>query len=300
MKSNFIRIIPLMAIACLFCYITTAQGQAKGKSEITVDLSYFKKADNSRYAIALIKKNEDGKFVFAKNTKVDFYAVHDKQQELLKSVNTDNHGKAVIQILKDLPLDDSLYFTILAKIENNELYEDANDQVHHKDANLAMTLDPLDTSRLVTAKVTETGKNGEIKPVIGAEVKFYVQRLFGLMPVAEENGVVTDEKGEASFSYPKMMPGDTAGIITLAARIEGNEHFGNLENKTTQSWGAILPIIKEPFPRALFEPHAPLPLVITISTLFGGVWLVYFFVFYQMRKIKEEVKPAVTNSSPVT
>ena len=170
--------------------------------------------------------------------------MHDKEQKLLKSANTDNKGQAIIVLQKDLPLDDSLYFTIVAKIENDNLYEDAEEKMHYKDANLTLNLNPHDTARLVTAKVTEIGKDGKEIPVKGAEVKFYVQRLFGIMPAAEDNTISTDEKGEASFAFPKNIPGDTAGVITVAARMEDNEQFGNVENKAATSWGTVLAIEK--------------------------------------------------------
>jgi len=294
MKSILKSISIIIAITFLFFNISTAQS----KIEVTIGLSYYKKADRSKIAVALIKKKENGKFVFAKNAKVNFYVIHDKEEQLLKSENTDNHGQAFIQLQKDLPLDDSLYFTIVAKIENDPLYEDAQEQIHYKDANLTLNMDPHDTARLVTAKVTEIGKDGKEMPVVGAEVKFYVQRLFGFMPASEENTITTDEKGEATFAFSKNISGDTAGVITVAARMEDNENFGNLENKATQSWGTVLPIIKEPFPRALFEPHAPWPLVVTVSTLFGGVWLIYFFIFFQLGKIKKEGQLKINDSTP--
>ncbi|TSA34866.1 MAG: hypothetical protein D4R64_10800 [Porphyromonadaceae bacterium] len=293
MKMNSMIKITSLAIAItgLFCGIATAQdqSQALGKSEATIELSYYKKTDMSKTAVAVIKaKNNDGKFVSAKNARVNFYVMHDKEQQLLKNVNTDNNGQAVIMLQKDLPLDEDLSFTIVAKIENDNLYEDAEEQVHYKDANLTLNLNPNDTARLVTAKVTEIGKDGKEIPVKGAEVKFYVHRLFGIMPATDDNTITTDEKGEASFAFPKNIPGDTKGVIIVAARMEDNEQFGNVENKATASWGTVLAMDKDPFPRALWEPYAPLPLVITISTLFGGVWFIYFFIFFQLRKIKKE------------
>ncbi len=280
-----------ITITGLFCGITTAQDQSQvqGKSEAAIELSCYKKADMSKIAVAVITaKNKDGKFVPAKNARVNFYVMHDKEQQLLKSANTDSKGQAVIVLQKDLPLDDSLYFTIVAKIENDNSYEDAQEQIHYKDANLTLNLNPHDTARLVTAKVTEIGKDGKEIPVKGAELKFYVQRLFGIMPAAEDNTISTDEKGEVSFSFPKNIPGDTAAVITVEARMEDNKQFGNVENKANASWGIRLMVDKDPFPRALWEPYAPLPLIITISTLFGGVWFIYFFIFYQLRKISKE------------
>src|SRR5665647_2520573 len=287
-----------ITITGLFCGITTAQDQSQvqGKSEAAIELSCYKKADMSKIAVAVITaKNKDGKFVPAKNARVNFYVMHDKEQQFLKSANTDNKGQAVIVLQKDLPLNDDYSFTIVAKIENNNLYGDAEEQVHYKDANLTLNLNPHDTARLVIANVTETGKAGEEIPVKGAEIKFYVQRLFGIMPALEDNTFSTDEKGEVSFAFPKNIPGDTAGVITILARMDDNEQFGNVENKATESWGTALAVEKDPFPRALWEPYAPLPLVITISTLFGMVWFIYFFIFYQLRKISKEKQLSTVN-----
>lgn len=296
MNSIIKRIALAIFITGLFCVITNAQDQSQVKREAVIELSCYKKADKSRTAVAVITaQNKEGKFVPAKNALVNFYVMHDKEQQLLKSTNTDNKGKAIITLQKDLPLDDSLYFTIVAKIENDNLYEDASEQIHYKDANLTLNLNPEDTARIVTAKITETGKDGKEIPVKDAEVKFYVQRMFGFMPATEDNAISTDEKGEASFSFPKNIPGDTSGVITVVARMDDNKQFGNVENKANASWGIHLMVDKDPFPRALWEPYAPLPLIITISTLFGGVWAIYFFIFYQLRKIRKEEQLSTVN-----
>jgi hypothetical protein len=284
-KKTFLAI----AITGLFCAIATAQDQSQGKTEATIELSYHKKEDMTKSAIAVVKaKNNEGKFVSAKNAAVNFFVADRTGLHLIKNEKTDDKGVAIVSLQKNLPLDDSLYFTIVANIENDSLYEDVEEKVHYKDASLSLNLDPKDTARLLTIRVTETGKDGNEIPVKDAVLKIYVQRMFGIMPAIEENEISTDENGETSFAFPKNIPGDTAGIITVAVRMEDNEQFGNVENKANAYWGTMLAKEKDPFPRALWEPNAPLPLIITICTLFGGVWCVYFFIFFQMHKIKKE------------
>lgn len=283
MKSNNIINKTSLAIAItgLFSVNVTAQDQTHGKSEATIELSYYKKADMTKSALAVVKaKNDEEKFVSAKNVKVNFYVINNKEQQLIKTVSTDNKGHAIIFLQNDLPLDDSFYFTIVAKIENNNLYEDVEEKLHYKEANLALNPDLHDSTRLLTAMVTETGKDGKKIPVKDAELKFYVHRLFGIMPAAEEYIISTDEKGQASFAFPQNIPGDTAGLITVMARMEDNQQFGNVENKVNASWGIALVKEKDPFPRALWEPYAPGPLIITVSTLFGGGYGAYIFSFF--------------------
>lgn len=294
MKMNSIikKTLFVIAITSLFSVKIKAQDQtpANGKRETAIELAYYKNTDTSKSAVAIITAiNAQGKYVPENNVKVNFYVMNGKEEKLLKSASTNNKGKALIMLPNDLPLDDSFYFTIVAKIENNALLADAREQVHYKDASLILNLDPHDTAQLVIAKVTELGKDGKEIPVQEAEVKFYVKRMFGFMAASEDNTITTDENGEASFAFPKNVSGDTAGSITITARMEDNRQFGNVENKTTELWGTVLAPEKNAFPRALWEPYAPLPLVITISTLFGGVWCIFFYIFFQLRKIKKEV-----------
>jgi hypothetical protein len=290
MKSKIKRTVHAVVLAGLLfslgASIDSIQGQ--DKSEATIELSYYKKADMTKTAVVSVKVRKDGKFVPAKNERVNFYAMNGKEQQFIKSATTSNKGQAIIELPKDLPLDEEGYFTVVARFENNTLYENAEEQVHYQDANLTINLDPRDTARIVTAKVTETGKDGKEMPVKDAEVKFYVQRLFGLMPVAEDNAISTDEKGEATFAYPKNIPGDSAGGVHVAVKMEDNKRFGNVETKSATLWGTRLAIEKDPFPRAMWEPYAPLPLVLTISSIFGGVWFTYVIILLQLRKIKRD------------
>jgi len=135
----------LTVIAGIVVY--SAGATAQGKSEATIEFSYLKKADMSKSASAIVKaKNKEEKFVSAKNVLVNFYVLNKTGLQLIKSVKTDYKGVAVISLQNDLPLDDSLYFTIVAKIENDSLYEDVEEKVHLKDAALTINLDLKDTA----------------------------------------------------------------------------------------------------------------------------------------------------------
>lgn len=291
MKNKINKICLTLSIAGFFSINITAQN----KSETSLELSYFKKGDRIKYSSAMVKvKNEEEKFVSAKNVRVNFYVIADKELQFIKSVNTDSKGRSIIFFEKDdLPLDDSLYFTIVAKIENDTQYEDAEERVYYKNATLTINLNQQDSINVANTRVTEIDKDGKEIPVKEAEIKIYVQRLFGMMQAAEENTITTDENGEAIFVFPENIPGDTTGRITVLARMEDNEQFGNVENEASAPWGITLIKEKDPFPRALWEPSAPIPLVITVSALFGGVWCVYLIIFYQMHKINKEGKAEI-------
>lgn len=285
MKTIFKKIILSAAAISLLSVISFSQE----KKETSILLSFFKKADNTKTAVVkVMAKNEEKKFVPAAEVSVNLYVKKEKEFVLLNKVVTDAEGNAVWTLSADLPLDAERYFTLTAKIENDNLYEDAEEEIHYKESRLSIKLHEEDSVRHITATVTETGADGNEIPVKEAEVTFFLKRLFGNMPLTEENAVSTDEKGEAQIVFPSGITGDSLGNITLIAALTDDETFGNVESNASEKWGiAVLPD-KDPFPRALWAPRAPIQLILTLSILFGGVWLVYFFVFYQLNRIKKE------------
>ena len=286
----------------LFWAISPAQEKTNAveKRESSLQLSFYKKADLTKTArVKVTAKNEKRKFEPAKNAHVNFYAQNNKEEVLVAKAVTSGDGKATVELPKNLPLNTDMKFTIIAKIENDNIYTDAQDQGSFKDANLTLSVNPADTSRTVTLKATETGKDGKEKPVADVAVNLYVKRMFGTMPAAEDHTVNTDATGEATFSLPRDVKGDTTGNITIVARIDDNETYGNVESKVDAKFGIPLEAEKDPFPRALWEPQAPAPLVITVSVIFTAVWFTYFTIFFRLIKISRDKHLPTTGKPPL-
>ncbi len=283
---NIMKIFSITTAAVLLCGVSFAQAQ---KSESSIQLSFSKKTDNSKIVNALVMGKKSGeKFSPAKNAHISFYAKKEKELVLITKSITDGQGKTNALLPKDLPLDTGRYFGITVKLENDSVYENSEEELRLKDVNLAIQLNPHDTARIMTATVTEITADGNVKGVKDVPINFYVQRLFGIMPAAEEHTVNTNEKGEAVFSFPKGIPGDTAGNMTVVARIDDNDMYGTVESQSPCAWGKVVPLEKDPFPREIWGAQAPWGLIITLSILYGGVWFCYFFMFFQLRKIKTE------------
>lgn len=123
--------------------------------------------------------------------------------------------------------------------------------------------------------------------ISNATVTFFVKRLFGKMPIAEENSAATDDFGVAEIPFPKDFAGDTAGTVTIIAVIEDNALTGPLEARASGKWGKSVPVIADPFPRALWEPRAPIAMILTFCILLGGVWCTYGFILSQLFHIKK-------------
>jgi hypothetical protein len=281
--------------------IAPAQDNAKPaeKRESAIQLSFYKKADQTKTArVKVTAKNENRKYVPVPNAHINIYAVNGKAEELVGSGISGSDGQVITDLPKSLPLDADMKFTVVAKLENDAAFEDAKDQGTFKEANLSVTVNPSDTNRVVTVTATEKGKDGKEKPIANATINFYVQRLFGTMPAAEDKTATTDETGSGTFILARDIKGDTAGNITIVAKIEDNESYGNVDAKVSAHLGLKLGLDKDPFPRALWEPKAPAPLIITLSLIFSCIWCIYLTLFYTMAKLGKDKNPPTKNGRP--
>ncbi len=301
-KKNSIKFlfnkILFAAVAGLLVNIATAQADTTGqdKKESSIELSFYKNTDLSKTISALsTTAGEDNKWVPASNVKINFYSQNNTGLTFLKSVLSNTGGVATLGLPNDLSKDAKGFYRIIARIENNSLYKDAEEKIEFKEANLTLKFNLADSAHQLTVLVTETGSNGKEIPVAETEVSFFVQRLFGALPASEEFVVSADENGEAIFSYPLDIMGDHSGKITLIAKIVDHKLFGTVETKSDVPWGMVLPVETNPFPRSLSNPKAPLQLIITLVVIFGGIWATYFFIFYQLRKISKEKNISTIN-----
>lgn len=156
-------------------------------------------------------------------------------------------------------------------------------------AKLALSVADGDSVWYVRATFTGLDSAGHAGPLANQTVHFYAQRLFGILPVRDDdNTATTDDSGHADIQMPKNIPGGTHGILTLLARVEDDAATGMIQTRDSGAWGKVVPLAADPFPRELWEPDAPIAMVVVISILFGGVWATYGFVATQLVTIKKE------------
>ena len=91
--------------------------------------------------------------------------------------------------------------------------------------------------------------------------------------------------GLTSIEFPTSVPGNQLGYLTLLAKIEDNEQYGNVEVSGTINWGKPLPpanIIE----RGLGDTDAPLWMVYTLIVLLSLVWFHYMYVIFTVFRIR--------------
>ncbi len=116
------------------------------------------------------------------------------------------------------------------------------------------------------------------------EVKFYVKRLFSLLPVGD---ATTDEDGLASLEFPDDIPADLNGKIMVIAKIEDDENLGNSEISEEINWGVPRKPISD-LERSLAgsRENAPVYFIVIANLIIAGIWGTLIYVVLQLFKIR--------------
>lgn len=220
--------------------------------------------------------------------KVNFILITDSGETVLGHAITDGRGKAQFTVRAD---------SLVANKEGKLHFKAAfagNKQMDPADGDLSISraqleLSPVKQDSVYTANVKLidplTGK-GIPKTTVGV----FVQRTFSSLKLGEGT---TDDNGEASVELPAGLAGDAKGNISLQAKIDDNETYGNIESSAVEKWGKPVSDKILAQPRALWSSHPPLWMLITFLVLMFTVWGHYIVIVYQLFRLrKEEPHPA--------
>ncbi|MEQ9414246.1 MAG: hypothetical protein RIF39_10470, partial [Cyclobacteriaceae bacterium] len=165
------------------------------------------------------------------------------------------------------------------------------------------TTDATDETLMLShARITITGNDEQIltsiverktedgwEPVPDVEIKFYIKRYFGRLPIGDDF-YSTDENGEAELEYEGAIPGDDVGNIQLGCWMEDNDEFGTISAVTSQNWGTPFVDDNSEFnKRTLWSTRDKTPywLLIFPNLIILGVWGVIGYLVLQIIKIKK-------------
>jgi hypothetical protein len=167
----------------------------------------------------------------------------------------------------------------------------AKSNISLKDVFMELFLSEINSIKTVSVRAYEIGNNKELYPVENAKVNFYVPRLFSDQLIGNSNF----SDGMCSIEFPSDIAGDTIGNISIIARIEDHDYYGNVERQLRNfRWGTTEPIeddkslmtIEISIPtRALWHTNAPMWMIVTLIVLLIGVWSHYMYVIFQLIKL---------------
>jgi hypothetical protein len=243
------------------------------------------KSDNTIDLKAALKAKINGASKNLELLKISYVLVTDSIEKPLGFVITDRNGKAVLNIKADsLKADKEGKLHFKALFAGNKAMEAAEGEVSIKRARLEITPVKGDSTFSVTVKLIDLGTGAET-PIPETVLGVFVGRLFFPLKVGEGT---TDATGEVSVEIPKNLPGDTKGNITLLAKIDENELYGNLEASVTQPWGARVSDQLKELPRSLWSPHPPIWMLATFIILMVAVWGHYIVIVVQLFRLRKE------------
>jgi len=110
-----------------------------------------------------------------------------------------------------------------------------------------------------------------------------IRRTFGNLIVGTDT---TLDDGTAAVAFPSDLPADYDKTLDVIAVIKAPPQYAAVSEEAKLAGGIPLLTPVDPFPRALWAPHAPWPLLLTIGILLAGVWITYAFTVIQVIFIK--------------
>jgi hypothetical protein len=252
-------------------------------SSTKMQAAYYKDQEGQERIVArlLIKSERYEPFPAME---VSFFVVADTSKMLLEKMTTNDKGEAIYELKeKDKTHTDAtgqLAFEVT--YNGNTTAESASKDIQVKMADLKVSFFQEDTSKFIAVEAFENNGADSISPVAALEIGLFIKGTFSYYSIAKD---VTDETGKLIVPFPVQMPGDTLGVITIVARIEDHDLYGNVESWGNINWAKPVPLATEAR-RGLGDTDAPLWMVYTLIVLLSAVWFHYAYVIFLIVKIK--------------
>jgi hypothetical protein len=299
----FRLLIPSLPVICCLLALpgfALAQDEASdttdaGKPATSIELTYTKSNNRSRILMATVKTKVAESYEAAKGVPINFYQTEAVPAQLLGTVSSNDKGVAMFVVPEEKIAENSSTFTFVAAVENNDTIEDTQEEIAMTDAAFVMQLEEADSARQVVISLQTKDAEGNMIPVAEVDVRLYVQRLFGLLPLSADPET-TDENGDITVEFPAGIPGDTAGNLIIVAKVEDHELFGNLEFRRKINWGVPLIIDPNKHVRELWSSraNAPFYLIFIVNAMLIGIWGVIAYIVYQVFLIKKLGRKSVS------
>lgn len=275
----------MMGLIFLNAHAHSNQGDEKVR--VRMDLNYFKIAKDSCYITVEVRTKKDRKYVPVPGVIIDLFLNEQTSRGRMGNITTDMKGVGTF-ILPDKfysALDSLTTMEFSAVLRNSPGYRDKTTTLEIRDAFMAISYQ--DSLREVKVKLLEKDSSDGGTPVEGADIKFYVQRLFSLLPIGSDNNF-TDVEGEVTLNLPSDLPGDGEGNLELFVKLEDDDDYGNIVLSNTLSWESDWLTVNDTFDeRTMWSPRDRTPYFLWIfpNLILLAVWGVIFYLIMQLVKI---------------
>ncbi|MEI6682771.1 MAG: NrfD/PsrC family molybdoenzyme membrane anchor subunit [Bacteroidota bacterium] len=276
----------VIASVILIFLMLAAAPNAKAQDEPAIQtvlkLEYFH-VDSAQNLTGTLLSRQEGRYAPMEGMEVVFRFRQGSTEKTIGTAVTNDKGKAAVAIPDDIMTTggDKGVYSFTASFQGKDKYSKSAGNVSVKPLKLEMSFFQKDQDKMADLKAFEQDKDNKWVPVENLDIQFYVPRTFSLLKV----GKATIANGNASLEFPTSIPGNTLGYLTLLAKVEENELYGNVEVSGTINWGKPLPPMKI-IKRGLGDTDAPLWMVYTLIVLLSLVWFHYMYVIYTVIRIR--------------
>ena len=276
-----------------------AQTDSSAKPEVKEATTYapliefvsVQKNDNSVDLKTSVKAKINGTLTKLAGFKIEFTIGTDSTAKKLGEVITDSRGVAIfICKPEQLTTDKEGKLNFKASFAGKDSIESAEEIVVVKRGRLEITPVKEDSLLAVKVKLVDLSTGTEM-PVDSTTLGVYVKRLFSALKLGEGT---TNASGETTIEIPNDLPGDAKGNLTLLARLDENETYGNLEASVVQQWGTPVSDEVKELPRALWSSHPPIWMLVTFVVLMSTVWGHYLVIIIQLFRLRKEEPKTVS------
>jgi hypothetical protein len=272
------------AIIVLLLLTSTPRALSQDETGIqtVLKLEYFH-VDSLQNLKATLRSKVEGRYLPLEGMEINFSFRDGITEKSIGKALTNAKGIISVPIPQEILTTggDKGVFSFDAFFDGNGKYNKVSASTSMKPLRLEMLFSQKETDKMVDLKAFELAANNEWVPVENLDIQFYVPRTFSFLKV----GQAAISNGTASLEFPTTVPGNQLGYLTLVAKVEENEIYGNVEVSGTINWGKPLPpekIIK----RGLGDTNAPLWMVYTLIVLLSLVWFHYMYIIFNVFKIR--------------
>lgn len=282
-------------LGIFLCFLTgmNLAAQEKEQPVLMLALRHFTENNNIQYLGVDARLKADNQLQPAKNLVVRLFLDSTGSEDLIAQVKTDEKGTArsVIPVQLKQVWDASPVHKFIALARLDPKGEETTSELEITPARMEMDTVNQDGTRSVTARVLSlTG--GTWTPAKDVEVKIGVERLGGSLKIGDDETYTTDSLGQVTgeFKLDSLPSGNRNGSITLVARVEDNDQFGNLLVRKTVPWGHYYMHISTFGQRSLAAARfrSPLWLSFMAFSIMAAVWGVIIYLIFQIFRIKRE------------
>jgi hypothetical protein len=293
--KQLIKILGVYSLVSLLFSSASAQEDSTAavqeeKPELMVNLHYYSVNNSYQYLKTDVKLKADNKLQPVKDVVLQVYLDSATAENLIGKTTTNAKGEAKSPIpwsLKDKWVSaDRHKFIVIT--EATQKSDETTTELEIAKARIVIDTLNEDGLRSVQAKV-ESLENGEWVVAKDVEVKLGAKRMGGILKINDEEAATTDSTGFAvgEFKLTELPAEDSKNNITLVARTEDNELYGNLSIEKTVPWGTVFTHQSNVGNRSLWATRhrSPIWLLVMAYSIIAGVWSVILYLIFQIVKI---------------